>query len=510
MSKLQSRMARFTHESRQARFKLQSRQARPRLVRAVVLALLMVGSTLTLNVSLSQAQSSTIYVAPNGNDSNPGTRTRPKYSILAAMIALPNGGEVLMRGGNYSYNSSQSGLWQGGDKGQPLVIKSARGERASITSLPGAYCVLALGDYTQIRNLNCTGHQGIAAYNASHIRITGNNVHDLNAYRTQGIIVSGNQNLRDIKIRKNTVRRVPHSGIAVGDQRVNAVRKVVVDDNVVRQAGYQRRFTPATQGGWGSGISVLGANDVKITDNDVRRTYGEGINCPLSNRCRVRRNVVVDAWNVMYYGDNTTNSVWEDNVGKWTGNRAFTRDYGFGAWQASGFMLANEVGWYTGPGNPTSGNIIRNNVVIDVYSGVGFILQGSSAGLRNTLVANNTIIDALCGFDIRFNANNSGNEVYNNIVRPVAGGQGNCHDDHGVRFRNNMWTRGNGGAAAHSSDVTRGARFVGGSRLKPGSYKLSRNSPAIDAGRVLPEVWDDKTGRRRSRGSSHDIGAFEY
>ena len=470
----------------------------------------MTASTLALNVPASQAQSNTIYVAPNGNDNNPGTRSRPKYSLVAAMIALPGGGEVLMRGGGYYYTSSQSGLWQGGVKGRPLVIKSAPGERASITSAPGAYCVLTLGDYTQIRKLDCTGHQGIAAYNASHIRIFGNEVRDLDAHRTQGIIVSGNRDIRDIKICKNTVRRVPHSGIAVGQDRVNSARTVVVDDNVVRQAGYQRRSTPATQGGWGSGISVLGADNVKITDNDVRRTYGEGINCPLSNRCRVRRNLVVDAWNVMYYGDNTTNSIWEDNVGKWTGDPTFTLDYLFGAWQASGFTLANEVGWYTGPGNPTSGNIIRNNVVIDVYAGVGLIVQGSGAGLHNTLIVNNTIIDALCGFDIGHDPNSSGNEVYNNIVRPVVGGQGNCRDDHGVRFRNNMWTRCNGGAAAHSSDVTRGARFVGSSRLNPASYKLSGRSPAIDAGRVLSEVWDDKTGRRRPRGSSHDTGAFEY
>lgn len=471
----------------------------------------MVAATLAVNVPTTQAQSHTIYVAPNGNDNNSGTISSPKYSIVSAMLSLPNGGDILMRGGEYYYNSSQSGLFNGGTANRPLVIKSAPGERASITSAPGAFCVIALGDYTRIRNLDCTGYRGIMAWASSHIYIYGNYVHDLNADRVPGISVGGgDENYSDITVRKNTVRRVPQSGIAIGDTRVNSVRDVVVDNNTVRQAGYQFRSTPAWQGGWGSGISVLGANDVKITDNDVRRTYGEGINCPLSNRCRVRRNVVVDAWNVAYYGDNTSNSKWEDNVAKWTGDERFTRDYGFGAWPLSGFVFANESGWYQGPGNPTTGNIVRNNVVINVYSGVGFGLEGSSSGLRDTLVANNTIIDAQCGTDIRSHPNNANNEVYNNLIRPRPGGHGNCQDAQGVRFRNNLYTSGDGGAGSHSSDLTANARFVGGGYLRPSSYRLAANSPAIDAGRYLDEVWDDKARDPRPQGAGHDIGAYEY
>ena len=51
---------------------------------------------------------------------------------------------------------------------RPLVVKSAPGERARLVSAPNNHCVLALGDYTQIRNLTCTGYNGIMAYGADH------------------------------------------------------------------------------------------------------------------------------------------------------------------------------------------------------------------------------------------------------------------------------------------------------------------------------------------------------
>jgi hypothetical protein len=485
------------------------RRSRHLCVLAVAFAML--ASALVVSAPDAGAQSHTIHVSPSGNDNNPGTRARPKYSLVSAMLALPNGGDVVMRGGSYRYDSSQSGLWRGGTRARPLVIESAKGERARITSAPGAHCVLALGDYTQVRRIDCTGYRGIQGYNASHIKIIKNRVHDLSADRTQGIIVDSGSgvNISHVVIRKNTVTRVPHSGIAVGAQRQNSARNVVVEKNKVREANYQMRHRSPREGGWGSGISVLGSNGVKILKNDVRRTYGEGINCPLSNNCRVRRNTVVDAWNVMYYADNTSNSVWEDNVAKWTGDRTFTRDYGGGAFPAAAFSFGNEIGWYNGPGISTRNNTVRNNVAIGTYSGVGFIVE-SSAGFRDILVANNTFVDVQCGFDLRRNGGNSGIQIYNNIVDTKSRGHGNCSGTFGSRFRNNLWVDRNGGDAAHSSDRNGSARFVGGSRFSPSSYKLTGRSRAVDAGIRLGQVWDDRSSARRPQGTSHDIGAYEH
>lgn len=479
--------------------------------RAIVLAIVMVASVLVVAAPGAQAQSDTIWVAPWGDDSNPGTESRPKYSIVSGMQALPNGGDILMRGGEYYYTAGQSGLYRGGTADRPLQIRSAPGERASVTSAPGAYCAIALGDYTQIRNIDCTGYMGIMGYNASHIRISGNYVHDLTANRTQGIIVSSANtvDIRNIKIKNNVVRRVPQTGIAVGAGRQGAATRVRVNKNTVEQANYQFRNNAAQLGGWGSGISVIGTSDAKIKKNDVRRTYGEGINCPLSDRCRVKRNTVVDAWNVAYYGDNTSNSIWEDNVARWSGDTTFTRDYGFGAWQASAFALGNEDGWIQGAGNAPRNNIIRNNVAIGMFHGVGLIVQ-SSASFTNTLIANNTFVDMHCGFSFRSTANMSGFEVYNNIVDTTSAGSGNCGGTSGSTFRNNLWVDGNGGNAAHSSDRNGGAGFVGGDPTRAGSYKLGSSSRAIDTGRTVPQVTDDRARLARPRGAAYDIGAYEY
>ncbi|MGI9622443.1 MAG: right-handed parallel beta-helix repeat-containing protein, partial [Acidimicrobiales bacterium] len=143
-----------------------------------LLCLISLVGALLYSVPSAQAQRFTVYVAPGGSDSNPGTRARPKATIVAAMQALPQGGEILMRGGTYRIANRSGAMWMGGTAQRPLVVKSAPGERARLVSAPDNHCILALGDYTQIRNITCTGYNGIMAYDANHIRIVGNHVHD--------------------------------------------------------------------------------------------------------------------------------------------------------------------------------------------------------------------------------------------------------------------------------------------------------------------------------------------
>lgn len=481
---------------------------RPRRRSLVVLLALALLAGLFATAPAAQAQSTTIFVAPNGSDDNPGTRARPKYSLVSAMLALPQGGNVVMRGGTYRYNQNQSGLWQGGTRGRPLVIKSAKGERATIVSAEGSNCVLALGDYTRVRNINCTGSQGIMAYGANHVVFQGNHVHDLTASYEQGINVSGGSS--HVIVRKNRIERVPHSGIAVGDTQAYSSRNVTVDRNRVRQANYQFRNRAAWEGGWGSGISVIGVDGATITRNDVRQTWGEGINCPLSNNCRVRKNVVVDAWNALFYADNTTNSVFEDNVAKTTNDPRFERDYGFGGFQASGFMFGNERGWFQGAGNPSGNNTVRNNLVINAHRGVGFLDFGVSGGFNTTRIANNTFVRVRCGTDIPANGGNHGNEFVNNIVVPASNGQPVCSSTAGITWQNNLWASGNPGAARHSTDVRGDPGFVRGTGLRPASYRLAAGSAAINQGRALSYVDDDMRRRDRPRRGAYDIGAYEY
>ena len=485
----------------------------PHRLRALLLAALAAALLATGVVAVAPsagAQSDTVYVAPNGNDANRGTRSSPKATIQGAMLALRGGGEIVMRGGSYTISNSSGVVWQGGERGNPLVIRSAKGERARLRSTPGNYCVSVAADHVRVKNLECSGWAGIGSYNASHVVFRGNYVHDITADRLQGIIATGDRPIRNITVRNNRVVRVPHTGIAVGATRASAVSDVLIKKNKVRQANYQFRNTSAS-GGWGSGISAVGADDVLIVRTDVRRTYGEGYNCALSNRCRVRRNVGVDAYGTIFYGDNATNSLWEDNVAKTTGDRRFYRNYGFGGIEAAGYVIANEAGWFSGPGAPVSGNVFRNNIAINVNIGWRFGEYGNgSAGMTDTIVANNTFVGtSVCGIRLHSPSTNRGNRVVNNIVVPDRGKAAFCGGDRGTELRNNLWARGSVEGGLRAGDVRGMPDFVKGTGLKASSYKLKSGSRGVNDGRSISLVTDDRNGRSRPSSGRFDIGAFE-
>ena len=85
-------------------------------------------SLLLVPAALSQAAQ--IYVAPNGDDTNPGTETRPMASIQAAVEKLQPGDMCLIREGVYreTVTFSRSGTEQ-----RPITVQSYRGEKVVIS-----------------------------------------------------------------------------------------------------------------------------------------------------------------------------------------------------------------------------------------------------------------------------------------------------------------------------------------------------------------------------------------
>lgn len=481
-----------------------------RLLLAIVTTLAVYAAGLALAPSLAQAQPRTIVVAPDGNDADPGTPARPKATVGGAQAALGGrGGTIELRGGTYSFHGADGWLQQGGRRGSRLVIRSTRGERAHIVSGPDSHCIGTNGSFVTVIGIECSGHRGIYAA-GSHITVRGSFVHDLTAPMTQGIIVSG-RGLRNIRILNNRVERVGQTGIVVGDLHVRSVANVVVAGNVVRRTNLDYQATNI-YGGWGSGISTPGSVNARIIGNDVRETFGEGINCPLSDRCTVARNTVVDAYNALYYADNTTNSVWDGNVGWTTGDLAFARDYGLGPRVATGILFGNETAWFQGPRNPTNGNTVRNNLIFSAFRGFAFSDIEGNGGMRNSKILNNTFANLQwCGIDIADSAN-AGNEVANNVVVADRGGKGYCGGRrHGATFSHNFWTNGAPPWARSSSDILRrDPQFVVGSGTDPNGYRLQPGSPAIDSGATLAAVAVDLARTARPQGGTHDMGAFEF
>ncbi len=491
---------------------VRSPQRRPRLF-AIVVAAVMVASVLTAvsaSPAAAQTRKQTIHVAPNGSDANPGTLARPKATIQGASLALRNGGVISLRGGTHTFSNGGGWLLRGGSKGNRVVVTSRPGERARVVSTDGNFCVATDQSFITVRRIDCTGAQGMGSFGGSHVTFRNNRIHDLSSPFIQGIMIAG-RGTRNFKVIGNDIANVGQTGIAIGEGRVRVTRNVVVRNNRVRRANLSFQ-DPSITGGWGSGISVIGAVNARIIGNDVRNIFGEGINCPLSDRCRVRNNVVVDTYNALYYADNTTRSVFENNVGWNTGDPAHTRDYGTGPRVAAGVQFANENSWFEGPTNPTRGNVVRNNVLIDVDRGFSFGgYENGAAGMRSTKILNNTIVRANCGVDIFDPGTNAGNEVRNNIVTLASNGFSVfCGGTRGTAFSHNLWSGGSPGAARGPGDVRSAPQFAGDNGNDAGDYRLAPNSPAIDAGIAIAAVAKDHVGRNRPLGGAHDIGAFEH
>lgn len=93
--------------------------------------------------SFAQSSPTKLFVATNGNDKNDGSIEKPFATLIKARDAvrklkskngLPNGGvEVLIRGGNYSFNSSlEFNADDAGEAGKPIVYKAYTGEKVDL------------------------------------------------------------------------------------------------------------------------------------------------------------------------------------------------------------------------------------------------------------------------------------------------------------------------------------------------------------------------------------------
>jgi Right handed beta helix region len=351
-----------------------------------------------------------VYVSPDrGDDGNSGTASSPKRTVYAASESAAAGTTIRVLGG--AYDTSQSGWYtpKGGAPGAPLVIEPNPGESVTLRSGGDAACLIVGADWTTVRGFTCSGARGLASYDASHVVFERNTVVNLTDYNAAGIAADAvDKVITDVTVANNRVENVPGSGIRVGASRLGSATDVDIVGNTVLNNNLSWT-DQSLKGGWGSGIVAVGVDGARIDGNDVRKSHGEAINCPLSKRCEVRNNVAVDAYNVLYYADNTSDSIWENNQGWVTGDPAFTRDYGGGPGFASGVQMANESSWFTGPANPSARNTVRNNTFSDVANGFGYGgYENAAAGLKDTTVTGNRFLNVRnCGVSIDESPGNS-------------------------------------------------------------------------------------------------------
>lgn len=156
----------------------------------------------------------TIHVSPtNGNDGNPGTRTKPLASIAAAVGIVRPGDTILLAPGVYKVKSRNEygvRITRDGTESAPITMRAEDGEAvidcSALTSTTTVYCVQLEADWWRISGIAVTGSmqnaKGAWAVGLNVLNASNNVLQSVRAFNNQGpgialIGKSGNNLLQD-------------------------------------------------------------------------------------------------------------------------------------------------------------------------------------------------------------------------------------------------------------------------------------------------------------------------
>ncbi len=419
------------------------------------------------------AHAATLFVSVSGSDANTGTLAAPLHTISRAALKAQPGDDVSVRGGIYnelvtisSVGSSASHVSFHPYPGeQPVIDGTGLGiDKNLVTFSQAAYV-----DFSGFEVRNAT-RIGICGWNASNIRVSGNNVHDA---------VKG--------------------GIYFGSDTLGNVSAITVDGNTVYHTVLENQYH-TLNGGWSTALVVSWCNGASITNNKVYENSGEGIGFLLSNNGVVQQNVVFDNYSVEIYLDNASSLNVTQNLAYSTGNSTYFR----GGFPAAGIGAANEP--YTAS-NPLNNLTITDNIVINTRWGFYYGAYGNGGGLKNTTVANNTFYKSSTAVLWIENDAHVNSVVENNIFDQVGGLAMSDVAGTGVSYHNNSWYGGNAGTAAGTGDIIGDPRLANPGSFVAADYELTSSSPVLSKGVILPAVPTDFAGHARV---TNDLGAFAY
>lgn len=333
----------------------------------------------------------------------------------------------------------------------------------------------------------------------------------------------------------------------------------IIKNNIYHNfmANWPRGRWPYKTGGWGMGIGGPAGGPCKIIGNVVHKNGGEGLGAPGSGSL-VYDNIIYDNWSVNLYIDGAADVVvdqnliychepdykelYKDEPKHPKGNSSFRR------LRAEGIMTADEE-------KTTNLHTIQitNNIIIGCRRGITHYGRAYHSGLKDVLVANNTIIvpdaagdgENFVGINVPWNeGNNAGTEYRNNLVYAthkdtylVAVANDPLHRTepfHGISFDHNIWfhtsrdkpfyfgiplitffqdydfkgwmKRGEARGIDQGSQFA-DPKFVERKGYTAESVKLRTDSPAVNAAQLIDGLKTDYMGNPRD--AQPDIGALE-
>jgi parallel beta-helix repeat protein len=417
------------------------------------------------------ANAATWYVATSGNDANSGSLASPFNTITKAASRAAAGDIVEVRGGVYYEVVKISSK---GTTSARIIFRAYSGEVAAIDGTGSAadtnlvqFNGAEFVDFSGFEVRNAT-RLGICGYPAKSVRVLGNKIHG--SYR---------------------------NGIYFG----SASSDITIDNNEVYDNVLENRLRNMSSG-WGQALSVNKTNGATITNNRVYRNYGEGIDFVVADNGVARGNEVYDNYSVGIYLDNARYMTIDRNFVYSTGNTSYYRS----GEPASGIGIANENYSLT---SPSTGIVIKNNIVLNTKWGFYYGAYGLGGGLKNTTVTNNTFYQSTYAAIWIQSDLHAGSLVQNNIFHQVGGRAVADVAGAGVIYRSNNWYGGSAGAAAGIGDVIGDPGFENAGGLRAEDYKLVAGARTIETGLdVTSIVSNDYFGNARSVGI--DIGAHEY
>lgn len=181
---------------------------------------------------LARPYAKTYYVAPTGNDSNPGTETSPWRTIQKAADTLVAGDTVYVRRGTYKERIAPKN--SGTDANHRITYASYPGETATIDGRG-----ISVPDYVGLFHM-----EGKKYITVSRFKVVSSRYYGINADSSSNITIQG-----------NIVSKTVSSGIGVW-----TCTNVIVDGNDVSKA---------CSGGQQEGISVAQTNKFEVKNNHV-------------------------------------------------------------------------------------------------------------------------------------------------------------------------------------------------------------------------------------------------
>lgn len=447
-------------------------------------------------VSPVSANNASYYISTTGNDSNPGTYAQPWRTIQKAANLVSTGDTVYVRGGTYF---------------EEVKIQNKHGTNDSwITFMPyNNEEVIVDGRYIP----NSWGHAIFRTTDVSYIRITGFKVY--NSARC-GFWINCRAN--HICIDYNEIYNCSGNGIYTGTEELYTITNISFEYNVVDFVNNNW----SGDGGFSSeGVSFRTVQFFTINNNRISRCGKECIDVKhgSSNGAVHHNSIDTSTWpqDPCYDSGNPWGhlGIYCDSFSDRNHDIDIYNNYIYGD-HGSGIVVGVEQ---------TTGSLdnvrIFNNVInlTWISTGIGIVNWGLIQGepISNVSIYSNTVkTKGGCAFAIGGNNILGGVIVKNNIFTSEAYHVIKIwyypHTTTRIMLSNNLFYRFSG--IAHNrwmdgEDLSWGDNPQLGDPLFTSNFRLTKGSPAIDNGAVVPLSFDFDDNARL-QGNDYDIGAYEF